>query len=88
MSAAVERRRHTSSNRLSTTCLNNEPKSLSCIHAPNADMAPSLIKSHRAAMITIMTTAAAPRITPHGGEAVWDGVVLVIEVSSYSAASR
>jgi hypothetical protein len=33
-------------------------------------------------------TAAAPRIAPHGGEAVWGGVALVIKVSPYSAASR
>ena len=86
MSAAVERRRHTSSSRLSSTWRNNEPVSLSCIHAPNADMAPLLIRSHNAAMITIMTTAATPRIAPQGGEAVCEGVALVIKVWPYSAA--
>ena len=88
MSAAVERRRHTSSNRLSSTCRNNEPKSLSCIQLPKADMAPLLIRSHNAATTTITTTAAAPRIGPQGGVAEREGVALVILQSPYSAASR
>ena len=88
MSAAVERSRHTSSSRLSSTCRSNEPTSLSCIHSPNADIAPLLIRSHNAATITTMTTAAAPRIAPQGGEAERVGVALLIAESPYSAASR
>jgi hypothetical protein len=49
-------------------------------------MAPLLIRSHNAAMIAIITTAAAPRIAPQGGETVREGVALVIEVGPYSAA--
>src|SRR6516162_5301546 len=87
MSTAVERRRHTSSNKLSSTCRNDEPKSLSCIQWPNADIAPLLISSHNAATIAIMTTAIAPRIAPQGGDTEREGVALVILESPYSAAA-
>src|SRR5271166_1859918 len=78
MSAAVERRRQTSSSRLSSTCLSNEPESLSCIHWPTADMAPLRTRSHNTATITMTTSAPAPRIAAQGGEADREGVALLI----------
>src|SRR5271154_3875195 len=78
MSTAVERRRQTSSSRLSSTCLNNEPKSLSCIHSPIADIVPLLIRSHKRATITMMMSAPARRIPAQGGGAEREGVAVLI----------